>query len=470
MSYFRVWKIFHIVVSETLKNSSRQIQIILRKRNQFSTISSLQSVFERRRKLPSKYLETRILRISWRNLRIFRILGMMRRKLGPACGVNKLYLQRGFTGWINAWKKRNKISYACHLLQNTIDRFTVRKALNIWPGWREYRKSEEMKMRLLVEKRGRGRLLGILGFAEGVREREKEYKKKERKNTSTFALFTSPSISFIRQKKVMLSLAERVAIEATYLICDDYHKYRAIQYKCAPPLGGRDIAQLQLQDEAELAPKIDYYTTALSLATSLLSERLGEFVSNKQSIGNMVNNKHRNLNMDDCTDMNDFNSDSTGIYSCSITDKSTVKNHKYSRNCNHNIDGHEGNNSNDISNSNSELSHSKIRAYCDQSEETLDLLFESLRSSDKENKVKYNNKNIRMEDPESTVKNRIGQAVKEVLVLLIIVMSAWKKATQALIGRRMKGRILSRMVDEVIKVQNSKTYKMIIKSVGQKSF
>ena len=380
---------------------------------------------------------------------------MMRRKLGPACGLNKLYLQRGFTGWINAWKKRNKISYACHLLQNTINRFTVRKALYIWPGWREYRKSEEMKMRLLVEKRGRGRLLGILGFAEGVREREKKYKKEERKNTSTSALSSSPSTSFIRQKKVMLSLAERVAIEATYLICDDYHKYRAIQYKCAPPLGGRDIVQLQLQlqHEAELAPKIDYYTTALLLATSLLSQRMGEYVSDKQSIGNMVNNKNRNFNVEDCNDMSDFRSDSSGIYSCSITDKSSLKNYKYSRNCNHKIDGHEGNNSNDINDirkSYSELSHSKIRAYCDQSDGTLDLLFESLISSDKENKVKYKNKNIRMEDPGSTVKNRIGQAVKEVLVLLIIVMSAWKKATQAIIGRRMKGRKLSRLVDEVI--------------------
>ena len=407
----------------------------------------MQNIYERRTKFPLKYLETRILRICWRNFKIFRILQMMRKKLGPVCGVNKLYLQRGLAAWINAWKKRNKISYACHLLQNSIDRFTVRRALYVWPGWREYRKSEEMKMRLLVEKRGRGRLLGIVGFAEGAREREKKYKREESDNISHFALSSSTS-SFIRQKKERLSLAERIAIESTYLICDDHHKYRAIQNQNTLPLCRRDITQLQLQHEAEFGPVVNFYKSALSLATSLLSHRMGGYVSNQQNIGVTINNNNRNLNMEDCNNANDFRTDNSSINGCAKSDNSNIKINKNSRNCNRNID------SNDIindNNDNSEQSQSEINVYSDQSERTIDLLFESLISSDKENKFKYKNKNVRMEDPRSTVtvNNRIVQAVKEILVLLRIVIYAWKRATQSLISRRIKGRKLCYIVDKV---------------------
>ena len=370
-STFRAWKISHIVIYETRKNFYMQICNRRNVRKMFFTFISWQETIEKRIKFPIKYIETRLLRISLHNLRIFGILQILKRRLGVLCGIRKVYLQRGFAGWVRAWKKRNKISSAVHLLQNAINRFLARRALHQWPGWREYRKSEAMKMKILTGKRGRERLLGIIGFVEKERKREKEIeieKEKDREkyyminNASNHTLpilsSSSSSNSFIKKIKQNFSLAERIAIEATYLVLENSQKHRTTLHE-----ENNSKSNSYSGDYCGVSDPSSY-GEAFSLASLLLSQRIGWSTSEEQkNVRNVfdmringcdINNSiHNSITIDDSSKVKNMIKDK-GISGININYYSS-KNHnninmisnddKYKNSNNNNNSNNDNNNS-----------------------------------------------------------------------------------------------------------------------------
>jgi hypothetical protein len=130
-------------------------------------------------------------------------------RLGAVCGVMKVYRKRAFQSWVSVWKKRIATAYAVHLLQLTIDRATARRAMLNWPGWRQYRKSEEFRLKLMKKKRECS--LNMLQVLEMLGKEEEE---EGRVNKECQGLRTDKRL----QAKDPLSLAERVAREASSLI------------------------------------------------------------------------------------------------------------------------------------------------------------------------------------------------------------------------------------------------------------
>ena len=181
LNIFKEW--YAISIIEKRKKESKELEILLRSeiRKKKDFFSMLQNLIEIKYFNVETFYRVNTLRHYWHEWRVQRTVQFLKTKLGSLFGARKIYLLRTLKCWVSALKLKRKITYAVQLLQVTIDRAKAREALFKWPGWQQYRKSEVMRKQILL-KRGIGEY-GIQG--EGVEEmkgEETDQKDKDERN------------------------------------------------------------------------------------------------------------------------------------------------------------------------------------------------------------------------------------------------------------------------------------------------
>ena len=295
ISVFRGWKVSKIVEGMAITVKSNQIVKYFKLKKEYFIFISWYKQTRKRVEFSLNFYEKRILQITLRNWKLSNILRKLKMKLGPVCGVKKLNFRRSFQSWIEVWKKKNKFSYAFHILQCTYDRVRTRRALFRWPGWREWRKSEEFMKLILLKKRGRGRLLSVIGLREREMDeiKEKEMEKEKSNLSSSFEL--------IRQRKNYLSLADRIAIECTYVICENYYDNNGVKLKFNPNDRKLNGSGNGYGNESNISLP-ESYNASYAMAKTLLLNRTGISTNTNTDTQNRNRNNdnksinHRNQN------------------------------------------------------------------------------------------------------------------------------------------------------------------------------
>ena len=211
-----------------------------------------------------------VLRRCMRDWRMMRPIRLLKENFGVVCGVHRVYLQRAWCSWKDLFKKKCRIAYALSLLKTTADRMRARKALLNWPGWREHRKSEEMKSRLIVKHIERTHLLSY--FNHMARE--------DKENTHSAINDDVNLVQHVDKKR--LTLAERVAVEAVHLLCP---KHTSIESSRR----GYGIIELTTQTTS--------YHTALSVANKKFMRRKAAVhvnLNNAEMEGTTINSDRNN--------------------------------------------------------------------------------------------------------------------------------------------------------------------------------
>ena len=132
ISVFRGWKVSKIVEGMAISVKSNQIVKYFKLKKEYFIFISWYKQTRKRVEFSLNFYEKRILQTTLRNWKLSNILRKLKMKLGPVCGVKKLNFKRSFQSWIEVWKKKNKFSYAFHILQCTYDRVrTDRKSTRL---------------------------------------------------------------------------------------------------------------------------------------------------------------------------------------------------------------------------------------------------------------------------------------------------------------------------------------------------
>jgi len=264
---FKQWSMTNsnLTIYENIFTS--RVLVLLCRRRESKAYLMWSVCLNRRMHVPLMYLHRRLLRISFRDWRLSRTTRLLREKLGNIRGLYKLHLQRGFKHWGGSVLKMQNVKKGIQILEMKLNRMMMKKALLHWPGWREWRRSEGMRRELLKKHRGRGRLLGIIDILE-----------KNGKKAKTVLDHSSQGVPPIGERiNQRLSLAERLAVEATYMMCQDYYDLQ----------GKRTYVEQSISSIEKELPST--YTTALCSAEGLLSKRIksnhGHLESNTLNIG-----------------------------------------------------------------------------------------------------------------------------------------------------------------------------------------
>jgi hypothetical protein len=201
---------FAVVILEKDSDEKLSLQLIIsqKKRKKREILHFWLNSLQVKTESSARYFQTRILRCHFQEWRMLNRVRLMNVRLGAVCGVLRVYRKRAFQSWVSVWKKRKATGYAVHLLQLTFDRATARRALHNWPGWRQYRKSEEFRMKLFQKKRESS--VCMLQVIEMLGKEDEEGRIEGRGK----GLRTDKHLKI----KDPLSLAERVAFEASSLI------------------------------------------------------------------------------------------------------------------------------------------------------------------------------------------------------------------------------------------------------------
>lgn len=246
LEYFKNWSALRIAEKEVMKKKFGDILILRRIKCTSRHFSIwLQRAQEKESAIVRHYDNT-ILRRCVRDWRMMKPVRLVKENLGIVCGVHRVYLSRAWHSWKGLSRKKCNMAYALSLLRTTLDRMRARKALLNWPGWREHRKSEDMKRRLIVKHIERSHLLNC--FNRMARE------DKQKSHSAVTAGITSVPNAQIKR----LTLAERVAVEAVHLLCPKNVRMERSR-------GGSHIDELTFQTVS--------YHTALSLANKQFMRR-----------------------------------------------------------------------------------------------------------------------------------------------------------------------------------------------------
>ena len=211
----REWFALVIVEKDCDEKLSLQLNTLQNKRKKKEIFRFWLNSVREKTESSVKHFQIRILRCHFREWRLLKTVCLLNMKLGAVCGVLKVYRKDAFKSWVYVWKKRRATAYAVNLLQLTFDRVTARRALLRWPGWQQYRRSEEFRMKLIERKRQRsGYMLQVIEMLNKDNE-EREEEEEGRVHDGGQGLWTLKHLKIRDQ----LSLAERVAVEASNLVC-----------------------------------------------------------------------------------------------------------------------------------------------------------------------------------------------------------------------------------------------------------
>ena len=246
LEYFKNWSAIRIAEKEIMKKRFGEVSILRRIKCTSRHFSNwLQRAHEKESAIVRHYDNT-ILRKCVRDWRMIKPVRLVKENLGIVCGVHRVHLSRAWHSWKGLYRKKCNMAYALSLLRTTLDRMRARKALLNWPGWREHRKSEDMKRRLIVKHIERTHLLDC--FNRMAREDKQK----------THSAVTAGINSVPNAEKKRLTLAERVAVEAVHLLCPK-------NISTERSRGGSRIDELTFQTVS--------YHTALSVANKQFMRR-----------------------------------------------------------------------------------------------------------------------------------------------------------------------------------------------------
>ena len=420
LNIFKEW--YAISIIEKHKKERIRLNIIMRseinKKKVFFSI--LQNLMERKYFNAETFYRIKMIRYYWHLWRVQRTVQILKMKRGSLFGARKVYLQRTLKCWVSALKLKRKITYAVQLLQVTMDRAQAREALLKWPGWQQYRKSEVMRKQILL-KRGIGEY-EIQGVRDGENEGVEEMKGEEgkvQKDKDERNRYNLVNKNHNQKRNQMKKSKDR-------LIQNKRNAQTSIRH---PPLQTNEHSPLPL-------------SLPFSLPRSLsLAERLAVVVGDMHFDGVEASYASALSSARNLLDVRTSNLSSRSLYPMKLHGNLYAYNDS-------NFDYPSCSDDNISSNSSNSKNSKSSSSRCSDSS-----------SSDSEDR-KGNNDHLgyfikSLRDTHSS--SAEDRAVKELLLLLQIVVLAWKKTAKLSSDMRAKIRRIRHMVKKVQKFKNSPT-------------
>ena len=427
LNIFKEWCALFLI--EKHKKEKIEIEIIMRSKIKKKKVffSILQSLVEIKYFNAKTFYRLNTLRYYWHAWRVQRTVQILEKNFGSLFGPRKIYLQRTLKCWIRVFRLKSKMTYAVQLLQVTMDRANAREALYKWPGWQEYRKSEVMRKQILL-KRGIGeneiqREEYGMNEKEGVEEMKGEMMDPKDERNQCNLLNINRNQQHNQRKK-----------SNDRLIMNEQNAQTSTRH---PPSHTNKRSPLPLP-----LP----FSLPFSLPRSLsLAERLAVVVGDMRFDGSRASHSSALLSARNILDVRTSILNSRRFYPPKLHGNLFAYNDS-------NCDYPNCNDDNISSNSINSKSSSSSSSSCSSNSSSSDN--EDRRGSnnrDGNDHLGYFMKSLR-DTHSSSLEDR---AVKELLLLLQIVLLAWKKTTKLSSDMRTKIRRIRHMVKKVQKLKNS---------------
>ena len=420
LNIFKEW--FAISIIEKEKKEKTELEILARSKIKKKKVffSVLQNLVEKKYSNAMTFYRSNTLRYYWHVLRVQRTVQILEKNFGPLFGARKVYLQRTLKCWIRVFRLKRKMTYAVQLLQVTMDRAKAREALLKWPGWQEYRKSEVMRKQILL-KRGIGQNeIQEEGEGEGEREGVEEMKGQGIDHKDERSQYNLVNKSYNQQHNQRIKSKDK-------LIKNEQNNQTSTRH----PLS-------QTNKHSPLPPSLPF-PQLFSLPRSLsLAERLAVVVGDMRFDGIQASYASALSSARNILDVRTSILSSRSFYPPKLHGNLFAYNDSYCDYPSCSDDNISTNGNNNSSSSSSCSSNSS-------SSDSVDRRGRGSINRDGNDHLGYFVKSLR-DTHSSSAEDR---AVKELLLLLQIVLLAWKKTTNISSDMRTKIRRIRHMVKKV---------------------